>query len=111
MTMLQTIRPPTLLTLPFYTRLKGQGPKAKPAGMTQDIGHSLHATRKDRALSVLKSGIYRLHVGDGMPANFQIRILKIRQTRQIATTMTICFLKIDLNMLQKTQENPLQQLQ
>ena len=104
--MLQTLRLP-----PLTTRRKGQGPKAKPAGETQDFGHSLHATRKDRALSVLESGIYRLHVGDGMPANFQIRILKIRKTRQIATTMTLCFLKIDLNMLQKTQENPLQQLQ
>ena len=55
--------------------------------------------------------IFRLYVRDGMLAIFQMEIMVTQQTRQIATTMTTCFLKIDSDMLQKTQENPLQLLQ
>ena len=62
-------------------------------------------------LPVLENGISRLYVRDGMLANFQMEMMETRLTRQIATTMTTCFLKNDSDTLQKTQENPLQLLQ
>ena len=62
-------------------------------------------------LPVLENGMSRLYVRDGMLANFQMEIMVTQRTREIATTMATCFLKIDSDMLQKTQESPLLFLQ
>ena len=120
MTKLQTLRSPTLLILLLHTRRKGQGPKAKPADKIQESS-SHHRVRKSMLsvldsrlyvrksmLSVLENGISRIHTRDGMLANFQVRIMVNHQTRQIATTTTTCFRKIDADILQKTQGNPVQ---
>ena len=62
-------------------------------------------------LPVLQNGISRLDVRDGMLAKFQIAIMKIQPTRQMAMTMTTYVLKTESEMLQKTKESPLQLLQ
>ena len=88
---------------------QGTGTQGKTADMIQES--SFHLRVRKSMLPVLENGISRLYVRDGMLAHFQMEMMVTQRNRQIATTMTTCFLKIDPDMLQKTQENPLQLLQ